>query len=134
LTLSDLIILLGAFIVIWIIASFPAYIAGKMVTAGKATFGEAMGATLGGVVVYALTVVLAGFLLGAVIGPTAIAVGAILGFVAFLAVYKSAFHTGWLGAFGIAVVSVLVALVLNFVVGSLFGVSFPASLPHNFTV
>lgn len=71
--LSDLIILLGAFVVIWIIASFPAYIAGKMVTGGKATFGEAMGATLGGVIVYALTVVLVGFFLGAVIGPTAIA-------------------------------------------------------------
>jgi len=132
--LSDLIILLAAFVIIWILASFPAYVAGKMVTGGKATFGEAMGATLGGVIVYALTIVLVGFFLGAVIGPTAIVWGVILGFVAFLAVYKSAFHTGWLGAFGIAVISVLVALVLNLIVGALFGVSFPASLPHNFTV
>ena len=132
--LSDLIVLLVAFVVIWVIASFPAYIAGKMVTGGKATFGEAMGATLGGVIVYALTIVLVGFFLGAVIGPTAIVWGVILGFVAFLGVYKSAFHTGWLGAFGIAVISVLVALVLNLIVGALFGVSFPASLPHNFTV
>jgi len=132
--LTDLIVLLGAFILIWVIASFPAYVAGKIVTAGKATFDEAMGATLGGVIVYALTIVFVGFFLGAVIGPTAITGGVILGFIAFLAVYKSAFHTGWLGAFGIAVVSVLVALVLNLVVGALFGVSFPASLPHNFTV
>ena len=132
--LSDLIVLLGAFIIIWIIASFPAYIAGKMVTGGKATFGAAMGATLGGVIVYALTIILVGFFLGAVIGPTAIVWGVILGFVAFLGVYKSAFHAGWLGAFGIAVIPVLVALVLNLVVGALFSVSFPASLPHNFTV
>jgi hypothetical protein len=132
--LTDLIILLGAFVVIWIIASFPAYLAGKMVTGGRATFGEAMGATLGGVVVYALTIILVGFLLGAVIGPTALVWGVILGFVAFLGVYKSAFHTGWLGAFGIAVISVIVAVVLNLIVGALFGVSFPASLPHTFTV
>ncbi len=128
--LSDLIILLGAFIVIWVVASLPAYVAGKMVTGGRATFGEAMSATLGGVIVYALTVVLVGFFLGAVIGPAAIIWGVILGFVAFLGVYKSAFHTGWLGAFGIAVISVFVALIINLVVGVLFGVSFPASLPH----
>jgi hypothetical protein len=132
--LADLIIPLGAFIAIWIIASIPAYIAGKMVTGGKATFGEAMGATLGGVVVYALTVVLVGFFLGAVIGPTAILWGVILGFIAFLGVYKSAFRTGWLGAFGIAVMSVIVALVLNLIIGAIFGVSFPASLPHSFNV
>lgn len=131
--LSDLVVLLVAFVIIWIIASFPAYIAGKMVTGGRATFGEAMGATLGGVIVYALTIVLVGFFLGAVIGPTAIVWGVILGFVAFLGVYKSSFHTGWLGAFGIAAISVLVALVLNLIVGAFFGVSFPASLPHNFT-
>jgi len=132
--LTDLIVLLGAFVIIWVIASFPAYIAGKMVTAGKATFGEAMGATLGGVIVYALTIVLVGFFLGAVIGPTAITWGVILGFIAFLGVYKSVFHTGWLGAFGIAVISVLVALILNLIVGALFGVSFPASIPHSFTL
>ncbi|MDV3244509.1 MAG: hypothetical protein LYZ66_04960 [Nitrososphaerales archaeon] len=132
--LTDLIILLGAFVIIWIIASIPAYIAGKMVTAGKATFGEAMVATLGGVIVYALTVVIVGFFLGAVIGPTAIILGTILGFIAFLAVYRSAFHTGWLGAFGIALIAVVVALVLNLIIGSLFGVSFPASLPHNINV
>jgi hypothetical protein len=132
--LTDLVILLGAFIVIWIMASLPAYIAGKMATGGKATFGAAMGATLGGVVAYALTVLLVGFFFGAVIGPTAIAWGVILGFVAFLSVYKAAFHTGWLGALGIAIISILVALILNLVVGALFGVSFPASLPHNFTV
>jgi len=86
------------------------------------------------VIVYALTIVLVGFFLGAVIGPTAIIWGVILGFVAFLAVYKASFYTGWLGAFGIAVISVLVALVLNLIVGALFSVSFPASLPHNFTV
>ncbi len=129
--LTDLIILLAAFIFIWIIASIPAYIAGKMVTSGKATIGEAMFATLGGVIVYALTVVIVGFVLGAVIGPTAIIWGTILGFIAFLAVYRSAFHTGWLGAFGIALISVVVALVLNLIIGALFGVSFPASLPHN---
>jgi hypothetical protein len=101
-----------------------------MVTGGRATLGEAMVATLGGVIVYGLTVVVIAFFLGAVIGPTALVWAAILGFMAFLGVYKSAFHTGWLGAFAIAVVSVVVAVVINLVVGALFGVSFPAALPH----
>lgn len=132
--LSDLLILLVAFVIIWIIASFPAYIAGKMVTGRRATFGKAMGATLGGVIVYALTVVLIGFFLGAVIGPTAIFWGVILGFVAFLAVYRAAFNTSWFGALGIAILSIVAAPILNLIIGALFGVSFPASLPHKFTI
>ncbi|MDV3278579.1 MAG: hypothetical protein LYZ69_08995 [Nitrososphaerales archaeon] len=128
--LTDLVVLLGALLVIWVIASLPAYVAGKIVTGGRATLGEAMVATLGGVIVYGLTVVAVAFFLGAVIGPTAIVWGGILGFLAFLGVYKSSFHTGWLGAFAIAVVSVVVALVVNLIVGALFGVSFPAALPH----
>lgn len=125
-----MVVLLGALLVIWVIASLPAYVAGKIVTGGRATLGEAMVATLGGVIVYGLTVVAVAFFLGAVIGPTAIVWGGILGFLAFLGVYKSSFHTGWLGAFAIAVVSVVVALVVNLIVGALFGVSFPAALPH----
>jgi hypothetical protein len=132
--LADLVIIAGALVVIWIIASIPAYVAGKMVTGGKATFGEAMGATLGGVVVYGITVVVVAFFLGAVIGPTAIVWAAILGFIAFLGVYRAAFRTGWLGAFAIAVVSVVVVLVINLIVGALFGVSFPASLPHRISL
>ena len=128
--LADILVLLGALVIIWIIASLPAYVAAKMVTGGRATLGEAMVATLGGVIVYGLTVVAVAFFLGAVIGPTALLWAAILGFLAFLGVYKSSFHTGWLGAFAIAVVSVVVALVINLVVGALFGVSFPAALPH----
>jgi hypothetical protein len=129
--LADLVIIAGALLVVWVIASLPAYIAGKMVTGGRATFGEAMGATLGGVVVYGLTAVGVAFFLGAVIGPTAIIWAVILGFLAFLGVYRAAFHTGWLGAFAIAVVSVVVALIINLIVGALFGVSFPAPVPHN---
>ena len=128
--LTDLLIVAVALVVIWIIASVPAYVAGKMVTGGNATFGEAMGATLGGVVVYGITAVGVAFFLGAIIGPTAIIWAAILGFIAFLGVYRAAFHTGWLGAFAIAVISIIVALIINLIFGALFGVSFPASLPR----
>jgi len=132
--LQDLLIIAGALIVIWIIASMPAYVAGKMVTGGRATFGEAMGATLGGVIVYGITAVGVAFFLGEVIGPSAIIWATILGFIAFLGVYRAAFHTGWLGALAIAVVSVVVALIINLIVGALFGVSFPASLPHHISL
>ena len=132
--LADLLIVLAALVLIWVIASFPAYIGGKIVTGGKATFGQAMGATLGGVVVYGVTAIAVAFLLDAVIGPASIVWGVILGFVAFLAVYRAAFETGWIGAFAIAVLSVAVVVVLNMIVGSLFGVSFPAAIPHKISL
>lgn len=43
-------VLLIALLIVWAIASIPVYVAGKLLTAGRATFGAAMGATLGGFV------------------------------------------------------------------------------------
>lgn len=41
-------------------------------TGGRTSLGQAMIATLGGVLVYALTVVVVAFFLGAAVGPTAL--------------------------------------------------------------
>jgi len=53
-TLLDLLILIVGLVILWIIVSIPVYIAGKIVTAGKSTFGEAMLATLFGPIVYVI--------------------------------------------------------------------------------
>lgn len=129
-SVTDLIILAVALIMIWVIASIPAYIAGKVVTGGRATFGEAMSATLGGVIVFIIVLVGVSFFLGTLIGSSAMIWAIILAFIAFLAVYRAAFHTSWLGALAITIVAVVVALVLDYLIGLVFGISFTSVLPH----
>jgi hypothetical protein len=128
--LPAIVVLLIALLIIWIIASIPAYIAGKIVTHGKASFGSAMVATLGGVIMFVIVAVAVDYFLGTLLGASSLMWGLLLGFVAFLAVYKSAFDTGWLGALAIAILSVIVAAVLSLILAALFGVSFPPSLSH----
>ncbi len=111
------------------ITSIPAYIAGKIVTAGRASFGDAMAATLGGVLVYAIVVFAVGYFLQPLVGASAGIWAVLLGFIAWLAVYRASFDTGWLGAFGIAIVAVLVVVAFNAMIGAALGVSFPLAVP-----
>jgi hypothetical protein len=124
-TLEGLLILLIGLIILWVIISIPVYLAGKAVTGGKATFGEAMVATLLGGIVYVIVLVGVTFFLGALIGPTAGLFAVILAFIAWLGIYKSSFETSWLGALAIAILAVVIVFVLNVVLVALFGVSIP---------
>lgn len=123
-SLTDLIVGVIGLVILWVIASVPAYFAGKIVTGGKATFGEAMGATLGGAIVFFLVLILVTFFLSAVIStPVASAFALLLGFLSWLAVYRAAFDTGWLGAFGIAVLSLIIAVIIVAILAAVTGVS-----------
>ncbi|MDA4134693.1 MAG: hypothetical protein OK441_03895 [Thaumarchaeota archaeon] len=124
--LVDLIVLLVALIIIWVIVSLPVYIAAKVVTKGKAEFGEAMWATLGGAIVYVIVVVGVYFFLGAVIGHSAGPFAVLLAFIAWLAFYRSVFEVGWLGAIGIAILAAIVVFILSVILVTLFGVSMPS--------
>jgi len=88
-----------------------------------------MGATLGGVIVYYLVFIAVAFFLGAVIGNSADVLALLLGLVAWLAVFKGAFHTSWLGAIGIVVIAWLFLLVLDFFLIAAFNVNFPRFFP-----
>ena len=105
------------------------YFAGKVVKGGEAHFGEAMAATLGGVVVYYIVYFVVAIALGAVIGPPAGAMALLLGLVAWLAVFKGSFQTSWLGAVGIVVVSWIFLMVLDLLLVVIFGVKFPSFYP-----
>jgi len=124
-SLTELLVLAVALIMIWAIVSIPVYLAGKAVTGGKATFGEAMVATLLGVIVYVVVLAGVSFFLGALIGPGADIFAVILALIAWLGVYKSSFETSWLGALGIAVLSVVILFILNVLLIALFGVTIP---------
>ena len=130
-TLLDLVAIVITLIVVWIIVSIPAYIAGKVVTNGKATFGEAMVATLFGPLVYIIVLVALDFFLGQLIGAGGYIAGFILAFIAWIWVYKAAFKTGWLGALATAVLAIIVFVVLLIIIGALFGF-LPQLVPMSF--
>jgi hypothetical protein len=127
---GGLVVYLIGLLILWIIVSIPVYFAGKLLKGGRASFGSALGATLGGVVVYYVVVFVVAFFLGAVIGSSvAGALALVLGLLAWLAVYRSAFDTSWLGAIGIVIVAWLILLVLDFLLRASFNVSFPDFFP-----
>jgi len=127
--LFSLLVYVIGLLVLWIVVSVPVYFAGRAIKGRNAGFGQAMGATLGGVIVYYLVFILVAFFLGAVIGPSANVLALLLGLIAWLAVFKGAFHTSWLGAIGIVVIAWLILLVLDFLLIAAFNVKFPNFYP-----
>ncbi len=90
--LLSLVVLIIGLVILWIIVSIPAYLAGKVVTSGRSTFGEAMIATLFGPIVYAITLFVVDFFLGAIIGGIAYVFALILAFIAWVWVFKASFR------------------------------------------
>ncbi len=128
LTLTSILVTLIGLIILWIIVSIPVWLAGKAVTGGKATFGEAMIATLFGPIVYAITLFIVGYFLGTVIGSSAYIIALILALIAWIWVYKASFRTSWLGGIAIAILAWIIFVVISII----FGVIFHAVVPGTF--
>ena len=127
LTIYSLLVFVAGLIIVWLIISIPVYVAGKIVTAGKATFGDAMVATLFGPIIYVVTLFAANFLLASVIGSgTAYLLALVFAFVGWVGIFKASFKTGWLGALATALLAVLIFAVISLLFGSLTGVMVPA--------
>ena len=130
-SLESLLITIVGLIILWIIVSIPVWLAGKAVTGGKGTFGEAMLATLFGPIVYAITLIVVDFLLGGLIGSTGYIIALVLAFIGWIWVYKASFKTGWLGGLAIAILAVIIFVVISIILGALFGLVVPAPFfPH----
>ena len=130
-TLMSLLVTIIGLIILWIIVSIPVWLAGKAVTGGKATFGDAMIATLFGPIVYAITLIIVGYFLGTLIGSTAYIIALILALIAWIWVYKASFRTGWLGGIGIAILAWIIFVVISIIFGALFHVAVPGTFfPH----
>ncbi|GBC72831.1 hypothetical protein HRbin04_00226 [archaeon HR04] len=97
---------------LWAAVSIPVYISAKILTAGRVRLIHAMGATALGPIVYAGVVLVSVGLLGSILGAQASIPAMILAFISWLWVYKSIFKTGWIRAFGIAVLAVIVFIAL----------------------
>ncbi len=126
LTLVNVLVLIIGLIILWIIVSIPVYIAGKIVTGGESTLGDAMIATLFGPIIYTITLFLVDFVLGALIGSGAYIWALVIAFFAWIGVFKASFKTGWLGAFAIAILAVLVFAAISILFGLLLGIMVPA--------
>jgi hypothetical protein len=130
-TLTSVLVTVIGLIILWIIVSIPVWLAGKAVTGGKATFGDAMIATLFGPIVYAVTLIIVGYFLGTLIGSTAYIIALILALIAWIWVYKASFRTGWLGGIGIAILAWILFVVISIIFGALFHVAVPGTFfPH----
>ena len=126
LDLYSLIFTIISLLILWIIVSIPVWLAGKALTGGEASFGDALLATLAGPIVYAIVTFVVDFFLSAIIGSVAFVFGYILALIAWVWVYKASFGTGWLKAVLIALLAWVIFVVLSIVVGALFGVAYPA--------
>ena len=130
-TLTSVLVTVIGLIILWIIVSIPVWLAGKAVTGGKATFGDAMIATLFGPIVYAVTLIIVDYFLVALIGSTAYIIALILALIAWIWVYKASFRTGWLGGIGIAILAWILFVVISIIFGALFHVAVPGTFfPH----
>ncbi len=125
-TIPGILLTIVGLIILWIIVSIPVWLAGKAVTAGKASFGDALLATLAGPIVYIIVAFIVDLFLGALIGSTALVFGYILALIAWIWVFKASFQTGWLQAVLIAILAWVIFIILSIVVGTLFGIAYPA--------
>jgi hypothetical protein len=128
-TIPGILVLAVGLLLLWIVVSIPVYISGELITGGRADFGSAMGATLGGAVMYVLILWLGTFVLTPFLGSPAVVISFVLALFVWVAVYGAAFDAGWLGAVAIVLLSWLVLVVIDVLLTSLFGVSFPKFYP-----
>lgn len=124
-----IIVYLAGLMVLWAVVSVPVYFAGKVIKGDQVGFGDAMTATLAGVVVYYIVYYVVAFALVAVIGSPAGVLALVLGLLAWLAAFKASFRTSWTGALGIVVLAWAILVALDVVLVTIFGVRFPDFYP-----
>lgn len=116
--LPSIIEVIIGFLVAWIIASIPVWLASKLFS-NESSFPRAMAATLLSIIVFAVIVFIFAFI-SAIIGiPILSLLGIVLGFIGVLAVYKALFDVGWLGALGIAFVAFIISIIINLILAAL---------------
>ena len=130
-SLASLVVTIIGLIVLWILVSIPVWLAGKAVTRGLATFGEAMLATLFGPIVYAVTLITVGYLLGALIGQAAYTIALVFALLAWIWIYRASFSTGWLRALAIAILAWIIFFIVSIIFGALLRVAVPGTFFPN---
>ena len=118
-------------IAMWIIVTIPVWIAAKIMTLGKAKFTRAMLVTAIGPVVYAIVFFISVSLLTVAFGGQTIPaiIAFLLAFVAWIAVFKKGFDTGWIRALAIALLATVVFVVIGIVITLIIQTIVPGAPP-----
>ena len=98
----------------WLVASVAIWIASDAISR-KISFGRAMFVSLASVIVFLVLEFLFGL-----INPI---LGVIFGLLGVLYVIKTELHTGWVKAFVIAVIALIVFLILEIILSALVGIT-----------
>ncbi|MEN3050384.1 MAG: hypothetical protein ABC596_00985 [Candidatus Methanosuratincola petrocarbonis] len=112
-------LVIAALLVMWALVSIPVYLAAKAFTGGRASLAGAMAATFFGAIVYSIVAWIGAILFWAFFGAGSQLLGSIVAFLALLWVYKSVFRIGWLQAFGVAVLAIVIMTVIMVLIGAI---------------
>jgi len=105
---SSIVAFLILFIIYLLIIGFVLWLAGEIVVGRRVTFGEALGIASVGT-----------FLIGACLYLLGVVIGGLLGLLVFLLLVKHYFKTGWLGAIGVGIMTIIVGVVVLFILDAL---------------
>ena len=126
-SVTNILFFVVGLLILWIIVAIPVYLVGKIVTAGKATLGDAMTATLFGPIVYVVALFVFDFFLGTSIwSATAYELALAVAFLSWIVVFKASFNTNWVLTFVLALLAILVFAAVSALFGTIIGVSIPA--------
>lgn len=118
-------------IVAWIILSIPVYLAARVISGKKATFGKAMLASLIAPVVELIFLFIFILVLTPFVGPVSIPVAIVISLILLIWVYASIFDTSWLGGLGIAIISVVISVIILAIFSAFFAIlPFGTSIFH----
>lgn len=126
--LLTLLITVLILLLVWVIISFPLYLAARVVTDGRVSLGAAMlGTLLGSFVFYGVYYLSSRISSAFLDRPWSLLLSTIIALLAFLALYKFLFRTTWGKALLIAVLAVVITLIVAILLLSivvLFGLAF----------
>ena len=94
------------FIVYMLVIGFVLWAAGEIVVGRRVTFGQSLGIAGAGM-----------FLIGGLLLFLPSLLGLALAFLLFLLLVRHYFRTGWLGAFGVSIMTIIVGVVVIFILG-----------------
>jgi hypothetical protein len=117
--LISVIVAIVSIIILWAVVSIPVWIAARILTLGRASFGRAMMITATGPIIfigilYLSTAIISSYIIGNHILVNEI--GIVLAFIALIYVFKRGFKTGWRRAAGITILAVIVIVIMSILI------------------
>ena len=127
--LISVIVAIVSIIILWAIVSIPVWIAARILTLGRASFGRAMMVTAAGPIIFIGILYLSTAIISTSIGNHLLVneIGLVLSFIALIYVFKRGFKTGWIKAAGITILAVIVIVIMSILISMVAHMFMPSS-------